>query len=326
MGGASFMQTEGGSQLKKIAESFAFSDETDRRNVVAFLEQSGDYVPQSGQIVGILKQMKEEMEASLAEAIKDEDSAVTGYGELKASKEAEQKAATAAIETKQTRAGELAVTVVQVADDIEDTTEEVADTEKFAKTLEEQCGVKEKEWAEREKLRAEEIAAISDAIGMLNDDDALDVFKKAMPSALIQEKAGFLQRSYVSASPVQKAQAILSRVAVKSPHRGTIKLMLFSLRSKLKVHSKRLSRGESSASGGFDEVTHMVDEMVEVEGKEQEADNTKQPWCNGEFEKSEREEKHEKGEIQKLEAEAQEEADQIQAINDEVVALKAEIA
>merc|ERR1719247_2381764 len=50
MGGASFMQTEGGSQLKKIAESYAFTDESDRRNVVAFLEQSGDYVPQSGQI------------------------------------------------------------------------------------------------------------------------------------------------------------------------------------------------------------------------------------------------------------------------------------
>merc|ERR1719498_255451 len=205
MGGASLMQMESGPRIKHIAESFPFQDEMDRKSVISFLEQSGDYVPQSGQIVGILKQMKEEMEASLAEAIKDEDSAVAGYGELKKSKEDEQKAATAAIETKQTRAGELAVSVVQVADDIEDTTNEVADTEKFAKQLEEQCGVKEKEWAEREKLRAEEIAAISDAIGILNDDDALDVFKKAMPSALIQEKAGFLQRSYTSASPVQKA-------------------------------------------------------------------------------------------------------------------------
>merc|ERR1719463_472071 len=111
------------------------------------------------------------MEENLANAVKDEDAAVKGFGELKASKEQEQEIATAAIETKQTRAGELAVSVVQVADDIEDTTEEVADTEKFAKQLEEQCGVKEKEWAEREKLRSEEIAAISDAIGILNNDD-----------------------------------------------------------------------------------------------------------------------------------------------------------
>merc|ERR1719456_1707640 len=102
--------------------------------------------------------MKEEMEANLKEGIADEEKAVAGFGELKASKETEQEVATKAIETKQTRAGELAVSVVQVANDIEDTTEEVADTEKFAKTLEEECGTKEKEWAEREKLRAEEIA------------------------------------------------------------------------------------------------------------------------------------------------------------------------
>merc|ERR1719326_1889078 len=138
--------------------------------------------------------MKESMEASLKKAVEDEDASVAGFAELKKSKEAEQEAATEAIETKQTRAGELAVSVVQVEDDVEDTTAEVADSEKFAKQLEEQCGVKEKEWAEREKLRAEEISAISDAIGILNDDDALDIFKKAMPSSLLEEKAGFLQR------------------------------------------------------------------------------------------------------------------------------------
>ena len=40
----------------------------DRDNVVAFLEQraNGDYVPQSGQIVGILKNMKDEMEKDIA--------------------------------------------------------------------------------------------------------------------------------------------------------------------------------------------------------------------------------------------------------------------
>merc|ERR1719498_424893 len=155
--------------------------------------------------------MKEEMEASLVKATEDETKAVAGYGELKASKEAEQAAATKAIETKQTRAGELAVSVVQVANDIEDTEKEVADTEKFAKQLEEQCGVKEKEWAEREKLRAEEIAAISDAIGILNDDDALEVFKKAMPSALLEVKTGFLQRSGTEASRAERAKAILSQ-------------------------------------------------------------------------------------------------------------------
>merc|ERR1719440_1022851 len=117
----------------------------DRQNLLAFLEQSGDYVPQSGQIVGILKQMKESMETELKASVEDESKAVAGFGDLKASKEAEQEAATKAIEAKQVRAGELAVSIVQAQDDLEDTIEEVADSEKFAKQLQEQCAVKEKE-------------------------------------------------------------------------------------------------------------------------------------------------------------------------------------
>merc|ERR1719375_240748 len=269
------------------------------------------------------------MEASLAEAIKDEDSAVAGFADLKASKEAEQKAATAAIETKLSRAGELAVSVVQVADDIEDTTEEVADTEKFAAQLKAECATKETEWAKRQKIRAEEVSAISEAIGMLNDDDALDLFKKAIPAALVEEKLGFLQRSAgLSTSTtlrVQKAQAILSQLALKSSHGRTIKLMLFALRSKLRTHAKRAARGERS-EGGFEDVTKMVDDMVVIEGKEQDADDHKQPWCNGEFEKSDREEKFEKSEIEKLEAEAAEEANMIEGINEEIAGLKEEIA
>merc|ERR1719171_140916 len=51
MGGASLLQTEGGSRLRKIADSFPFEDDMDRKSVMSFLDQSGDYVPQSGQIV-----------------------------------------------------------------------------------------------------------------------------------------------------------------------------------------------------------------------------------------------------------------------------------
>merc|ERR550514_1689269 len=57
--------------------------------------------------------------------------------------------------------------------------------------------------------------------------------------------------------------------------------------------------------------------MVKLEGDEQEADNKKQPWCNGEFEKSDREEK--------LEAEVSQDADLIDGINAEIATLKEEI-
>merc|ERR1719506_3555150 len=138
--------------------------------------------------------MKDEMEASIKELEASEATAVKGYGELKAAKTAEEAAASKALETKTARSGELAVSIVQAEDGLEDTTKEMADTEKFLATLAVQCKSKQEEWAARQKLRAEEVQAISEAVGILNDDDALDVFKKAVPASLTQtNEFGFLQ-------------------------------------------------------------------------------------------------------------------------------------
>merc|ERR1719440_2493845 len=97
MGGAALLQMPGGDHLHKLVESYPNMDAMDRKNALAFLEQSGDYVPQSGQIVGILKAMKDDMEASLKEAIADEEKAVAGFADLEASKEKEIEMATEAI-------------------------------------------------------------------------------------------------------------------------------------------------------------------------------------------------------------------------------------
>merc|ERR1719482_1996195 len=202
-------------RLHKLVQTYPNLDSVDRKNTLAFLEQSGDYVPQSGQIVGILKGMKDDMEAELKESIADEEKAIAGFADLKASKETEIEIATEAIETKTARSGELAVSVVQTKDALEDEQVELASTSKFIAQLESECATKEKEWAERQKMRAEEISAISEAIGILNDDDALDVFKKAVPSALVEEQVGFLQRSNNLASKAHKAQAILATAAGK---------------------------------------------------------------------------------------------------------------
>merc|ERR550537_2044080 len=134
----------------------------DRQSATAFLEENSDYAPQSGQIVGILKAMKDDMEAELKEAIDEEAKAVAGFGDLKASKEKEIEMATEAIETKMGRAGELAVSVVQTKDALEDATEEAAETSKFLTTLEKDCATKEADMAERTKMRTMEITAISE--------------------------------------------------------------------------------------------------------------------------------------------------------------------
>merc|ERR1712224_906421 len=76
----------------------------------------------------------------------------------------------------------------------------------------------------------------------------------------------------------------------------------------------------------FDEVIGMVDNMVTLENKEQGADDTEKPWCNGEFDKKDREEKSEHHEIDKLEAAIESENDELEAIEEEIKEAKAEIA
>merc|ERR1719235_2344777 len=242
MGGAALLQMPGGNRLKKIVESYANMDTEDRKNVVAFLEENGDYAPASGQIVGILKGMKDDMEAELKEAIAAEEKSIAGFGELKASKESEVELATEAIEAKTSRAGEIAVSAVQTKDSLEDTEEELADAQKLLTQLSTECKTKESEWAEKCKVRAEEVKAISEAISILNDDDALDVFKKARPSALVQEQLGFLQKSNSPASKAKKAQALLvaSAKKVNSPQ---MNLLLYTLNSQLKLSSQGKAGG-----------------------------------------------------------------------------------
>merc|ERR1719420_906756 len=108
-----------------------------------------------------------------------EEEAVKGFAELKAAKDKEIELASEAIEVKTKRVGELAVSIVQSEDGADDATKEKANADKTLATLDSTCKTKQTEYATRSKTRAEEVSAISEAISILNDDDALDVFKKA---------------------------------------------------------------------------------------------------------------------------------------------------
>merc|ERR1719393_549171 len=169
--------------VKKLIESTGNMDPMDRREALSFLEGTSELGSAgAGEILGILKQMKDEMEASLKESISDEEKAAAGFADLKSSKETEIEVATESIETKTGRSGELAVSVVQTKNALEDAQEEIENAGKYAEQLAAQCATKEKEWAARCKARTEEIKAIGEAINILNDDDALDLFKKTAAS------------------------------------------------------------------------------------------------------------------------------------------------
>merc|ERR1719454_2219343 len=179
-----FLQTSAASTLKHLVDTMNLID-ADRQALGAFLEGppwGAGYVPESGQIVGILKQMDDEMSAALHDAIEAEESRQIKYRTTAKALTKEIAELTETIETKTKKIGDTGVAIVQMKDDLDDTEKDLADDKKFLDDLKKGCATKTAEWQERCKMRSAEILALQDTIKMLNDDDALELFKKTLPA------------------------------------------------------------------------------------------------------------------------------------------------
>jgi len=312
--GKAFLQGGSAGRLIKVVQASSSVDDYERSSVMAFLSGKqnpfGDYSSQSGEIVGILKAMKDEMDKDLGGAVSAEEEAAKGFGELAAAKKAQIAAAGEAIEAKTKRSGELAVSVVTTADDIEDTTAELNDTQAFLANLASQCATKKKEWDERSKIRTEEVAAISEAIKILNDDDALDLFKKTLSLSQETHKFGFLQKKS-SVSVAARARDVLSSLMQKnSPHKQQLELIEFGLKAK-KVD--------------FTKVISMIDGMVLVLKEEQKNDDAQKAFCDKDMAAKEDEKKDTESAISTSEAFIEETTAASEETAEEIAALQKDI-
>jgi len=318
MGKAFLQSKEAASRLHRVVEASPAVDQYERQAVLSFLGQNpyGDYSSQSGEIVGILKSMKDDMDKSLNGAISEEEAAAKAHEGLVSAKKSEIAAASAAIEAKTKRSGELAVSIATTKGDIKDTTAELSDTQAFLANLASECASKKTEWAERSKTRAEEVAAISEAIKVLNDDDALDLFKKTLSLAqtgtgLQKQTFGFLQRSAGSS----KAQRALDLLASADKDHGKggntqLGLLVFSLKAK-KVD--------------FSKVIAMIDGMVLVLKDEQKNDDSQKAFCDKDLESSASQQKDTEEEIASSEALIEETKESSASLAEEIATLQKEI-
>merc|ERR1719146_176309 len=100
----------------------------------------------------------------------------SAYEDLKAAKTSEISAGT---DLRDTKTQELADTDAKVAadkQDLEDTRDSLSADQKFLMNLKETCQTTDQEWEERQKVRMEEMKAVSEALAILSSDDAHDTF------------------------------------------------------------------------------------------------------------------------------------------------------
>merc|ERR1719498_9241 len=180
MGG--FLQTGAAQVVRNIAMEKATLSDSSRQELLSFLSgtENEEYAPASGEIVGILKQMKDEMDGSLKDAVAAEEAAVKSYNGLMAAKKKEVATLTQQIETELNRVGDLGVEIASMENDLEDTTEALAADQKFREEADQACKTKTAQWEEISRTRSEELLALSETIKVLNDDDALELFKKTL--------------------------------------------------------------------------------------------------------------------------------------------------
>jgi len=265
---------------------------SERKLVASFIQAPGDYfdaaptfkqsyAPQSGEIFGILRQMKETFEANLAESQKEENANQKAYEDLKAAKEEEISAGQSQIDAKTQEKADTDNKHAQSKQDIEDTKVSLAADEEFLAMLKEKCQMTDKEWEERSKTRQLEMEAVSKALAVLSSGESHDLFTKTFNPALIQARSTtYRSERRDHASSVLSAAA----TALSSPRLATLAVKV------------RLDT--------FERVKKAIDDMI-AQLLQEKADEIKhKDFCVDEFNKNqletERKEREKEDQIAKI--------------------------
>merc|ERR1712032_1128383 len=175
----------------------------------------------------------------------------------------------------------------------------------FLANLEKNCETKKKEWEVVVKTRGEELAALADTIKVLNDDDALELFKKTLPSA-----SSLMQIQVSSSATRKQALSMLKQFMTEHPGHDQIGFIALALEGK-KV--------------GFDKVIKMIDDMIMTLKIEQEDDDAKKEYCGKELDAADDKKKGLERAVSDLEIAIESANEDIAKLAEEIETLKAVI-
>lgn len=269
--GRSFLQTNAAKELTREVTSnsgamsmLAFEEQ---ETLVAFLQNKKDYAAQGGEIVGILKMMKKNFDDSLGGLIAAEEAAVATFNKLEETLEDLIKTSGRSIEKKSELKGEVAVKLVEGKNKISNAEKQMGDDMATLAQLKEACSGKGDDFKVRQADAAAEVDAIQQAIGVLNNDDALQLFNKTDTKA---DGESFLQASAKTNNPAIAALAALNQ-RFSQP---AIAMLAFAARQAIKQKQGKVD---------FSKITKMIDDMLVLLKQEMEDDLKARDDCNASF-------------------------------------------
>eukprot|EP00929_Paragymnodinium_shiwhaense_P117644 TRINITY_DN884_c0_g5_i1.p1 TRINITY_DN884_c0_g5~~TRINITY_DN884_c0_g5_i1.p1 ORF type:complete len:750 (-),score=337.56 TRINITY_DN884_c0_g5_i1:112-2361(-) len=272
------------SRVKAALDKASALMEPEQKKVVSSFLQgpggfTGTYSAVSGEVVGILKSMRDTFTSNLASARETEKAQLEAHERYMAVKEEEYEKMSDLYDEKQgvlgTNDDDLAARQELLAED----EEQKSIKEQFLSELEPLCEERKKEYEQRVALRANEDAAISEAVAILNSDAAFATFGKV--SATSTGATSFIQLKAVH--PHSQADATRSQVQELLQKAAT------------DAGSLRLARlaASVSAENPFSIVLEEIKKMIANIAEEGKVDKEKLDWCGSER-KSKNDEKTEK--------------------------------
>jgi len=213
----------------------------------------GDYAPQSGQIQGILKGMYDAFTADLEKDNADEAEKQKSFEALIETKKTELATLEATLEKQELDAAEATKLLADSKETLDDTKEQLEADETFFADSKQSCQTKASQWAERTRLRTEELSGMAQAIAILSSDEAKATFNASTTT--------FLQ------------------IAEESPARAKAYGRVKALATTYKSMSLAKIAVAIKTNGHFDKIIKMIDVMVGLLRKEEAEDIKHRDRC-----------------------------------------------
>merc|ERR1719313_1147859 len=271
-----------------------------RSKILSFLQGpmgNKSYNSRSGDIFGILEQMKETFTTSLKSERSEEATAVSDFEALKAGKMKEINARKQQVMDKTAALSTAKEELAHSKHELGMTKKQLSADEAFLVELGERCANADKEYAERTKMRATEIAAVSEALSIVMDDSARDLFA---------DTYGVFTQTRARQSGARAAN-VLASVAKKTKSAALLEL------------------SDKARRDSFTKVTEMIDTMVADLKKEQEDEYKHQEFCAKELSENEQQQTDTKDHISDLTSEIDESTDKVETLASEIAEMHVQL-
>jgi len=263
-GSLSALSVDAKDALKAVS---AFLTGAQRQKVSSFLQApfTGEYQSQSGEIVGILKNMRDTFKSNLANARATESASVEAHAAIKEVKEQEFGTQKTLSEANNKVLGENDESLGSKRVSKTEAETSKADDESFLAKLVDMCATKKTQFEDRKMVRANEEAAVAEAVSILNSDEAF-------------ETMGSVKATSEGATSLLQVQRTVQRTNIRESLAQTL------TRSAKIFKSLKLARVAVSLEAGnpFNKVVAELDQMLEIIAKEEKEDQAEKAWCDAE--------------------------------------------